>query len=93
MSYYERRAQAMQIPLEYLSLITDGMTQLHCILPFMKGKVQPSNINLNQHLQGTLVHGQGIFIYRTFNNVKVRLILHEVTMQLSNFMTFFHSYL
>lgn len=88
MTYYERRAQAMLIPKDYLSLITDGMTQLHCILPFMKGKVQPSNVNLNQHLQGTLVHGQGIFIYRTFNNVKVRLILHEVTLQLFNFVTF-----
>lgn len=74
MSYYERRAQAMNLPLEYLSLITDGMAQLHCILPYMKGKAQPANINMNQHLQGTLVHGEGIFVYRTFNNVKVRLL-------------------
>jgi len=70
-SYYERRALAMRLPMEYLSLITDGMAQIHCLLPWMKGKAQPSNVNLKQHLQGTFVHGKGIYIYRTFNNVKV----------------------
>lgn len=67
-SYYERRAKG-SLP-GYLSLITDGMAQMHCILPWLKGKAQPTNIK--QHLQGTFVHGKGIYIYRSFNNVKVR---------------------
>ena len=67
-SYYERRAQG-SLP-EYLSLITDGMAQMHCILPWLKGKAQPANIK--QHLQGTFVHGKGIYIYRSLNSVKVR---------------------
>jgi len=65
--YYKRRAEGI-LP-GFLSLITDGMAQLHCILPWLKGKAQPCN--LKQHLQGTLVHGKRIFIYRTFDNIKV----------------------
>lgn len=67
--YYLRRAEGV-LP-GFLSLITDGMAQVHCILPWMKGKNQP--VNLRQHLQGTLVHGKSIYIYRTFDNVKVTI--------------------
>ena len=68
-TYYERRSLGQNYPKDHLSLITDGMAQQHCILPWMKGKNQP--VDIKQHLQGTLVHGKNIIIYRTFNNVKV----------------------
>ena len=70
-AYYNRRGLALDLPKEFLSLITDGMAQMHCILPWTKGLSQP--VDMSQHLQGTYVHGKGIYIYRTFNNVKVSL--------------------
>ena len=68
-TYYHRRHLGQVYPSEYLSLITDGMAQQHCILPWMKGLNSP--VDIKQHLQGTLVHGKSIVIYRTFNNVRV----------------------
>ena len=70
-AYYERRSLGFELPTKFMSLITDGMAQMHCILPWTKGLSQ--NVDLCQHLQGTYVHGKGIYIYRTFNNIKVSL--------------------
>jgi hypothetical protein len=68
-TYYSTRFLGLTDPKNHASLITDGMTQSHCILPWLKGKNQP--VMLPQHLQGTFVHGRSIYIYRTFHNVKV----------------------
>ena len=48
LSYYERRQKALQMPSKYLSIITDGMTQTHCQLPYYANVDQGEN--LNQHI-------------------------------------------
>ena len=77
MTYYDRRKLGLEFPERFLSLITDGMAQVHCILPWLKGLNQPAD--MNQHLQGTLIHEKSFYIYRTFNNVKVYYILNKYT--------------
>lgn len=66
-SYYIRRDQAKNQPRRYLSIITDGMAQSHCLLPWM-GNIDQSD-NLPQHLQGVYAHGRFLQFYRTYHNV------------------------
>jgi len=66
--YYTRRGQALSSPSKYLSLITDGMMQQHCLLPWY-GNVNQFGENLPQHLQGVLAHGRFMNIYRSYHNV------------------------
>ena len=68
--YYMRRHLAMQEPWKYLSTITDGMQQNQCLLPWYGHKKQPPR-HLKQHLQGILMHGRQLRIYRSFSNVVV----------------------
>jgi hypothetical protein len=68
LAYYMRREMAMANPLLYLSIISDGMAQAHCLLPFLSNLKQFSD-PLTQHLQACYVHGQAIIVYRTFHNV------------------------
>ena len=67
LSYYARRQEALQDPAVVYSLIGDGMAQAHCQLPYLAG--MKTIDTLAQHLQGVLVHGQLMFVYRTFHNV------------------------
>ena len=60
----------MQEPWNYLSTITDGMQQNRCLLPWYGHKKQPPK-HLKQHLQGILMHGRQLRIYRSFSNVTV----------------------
>jgi hypothetical protein len=69
LSYYSRRNDAMLTPSEFMSLISDGMQQGHCLLPWQANMYQFGN-HLPQHLQGVLNHGRNIQIYRTFHNVR-----------------------
>ena len=46
------------------------MAQQHCILPWQKG-ISETLSTLTQHLQGTLIHGRSMTIYRTFHNVRL----------------------
>jgi hypothetical protein len=64
--YYGRKWKATIEPKKFLSVITDGMAQVHCQLPYYANVDQGEN--LPQHLQGVLVHGRFINIYRTFHN-------------------------
>lgn len=64
--YYGRRQKAMQMPFKFLSIITDGMAQAHCQLPYYANVEQCEN--LQQHIQGVMAHGRFINIYRTFHN-------------------------
>jgi hypothetical protein len=66
-SYYLKREQGKSQPKKYLSIITDGMAQSHCLLPWM-GNVDQSD-NLPQHFQGVYAHGRFLQFYRTFHNV------------------------
>jgi hypothetical protein len=68
LAYYARREMAMAFPLLYLSIISDGMAQVHCVLPYLANLKQFGN-PLPQHLQGCYVHGQALTIYRTYHNV------------------------
>ena len=66
LSYYDRRQEAIQMPSQYLSIITDGMAQAHCQLPYYANVDQGES--LTQHIQGVMAHGRFTNIYRTFHN-------------------------
>lgn len=66
-AYARRGTLAMQMPTMYLSIVSDGMAQNHCILPWLGNLSQVKG--LPQHLQGVLRHGRGLTLYRTFHNV------------------------
>jgi hypothetical protein len=68
LTYYSRRNDALIMPSSYLSIIADGMQQSHCILPW-QGNLNTFSSTLNQHLQGVLLHGRSIEIFRTFHNL------------------------
>ena len=59
----------MEMPSMYCSLISDGMAQNHCELPWF-GNLKSADKKLPQHLQGILNHGRNFTIYRTFHNVR-----------------------
>jgi hypothetical protein len=68
-AYYDRIRLAMENPRIYLSMISDGMAQIHCELPYFSNMHQYSK-TIPQHLQGILCHGRSMNIYRTFGNFK-----------------------
>lgn len=63
-----RIQNAILQPMDYLSIVSDGMAQGHCLLPWEAGKHGWSK-QLPQHLQGVLVHGRHTILYRTFHSV------------------------
>ena len=67
-TYAHRRYLAMANPQLYLSVIADGMAQLHCLLPYFANKYTV-NANYKQHIQGIINHGRSLTLYRTFNNL------------------------
>ena len=67
-AYYDRRMEAMNNKTLFLSTIADGMQQNHCFLPWFGNQKAPAK-HVKQHLQGVLMHGDNITIYRTFGNV------------------------
>ncbi len=83
LTYYERRNNAILMPRDYWSAIGDGMMSQHCVLPFRGNMVQFPQ-TLPQHLQGNLIHGRSMEIYRTFHNVSngCNLSLHCLLMAL-----------
>ena len=52
---------------DYLSLVTDGVAQQHCLLPWSANMYQFPK-HLTQHLQGFFAHGRLLRMYRTFHN-------------------------
>lgn len=64
--YYGRRWKAQVYPTKFLSIITDGMAQAHCELPYYANVDQGECIT--QHIQGVLCHGRFVNMYRTFHN-------------------------
>jgi hypothetical protein len=69
LEYYGRILKSLQTPESFMSIITDGMAQLHCQIPWM-GNQYDFGSYLPQHLQGVLQHGQSFSCFRTFHNVK-----------------------
>lgn len=66
--YQEKVCRAMDNPGKVMSLILDGMDQAHSRVPHM-ANISSFGHPLRQHVQGVLVHGEGVTFYRTFNNV------------------------
>jgi hypothetical protein len=62
---------ACAFPSHYLSLITDGMAQNHCELPYL-ANVAKFPTPLPHHVQGVIAHGRHINIFRNFHNVPNR---------------------
>jgi hypothetical protein len=67
LSYYDRRTLGETMQKDYLSLICDGMAQHHCLLPWSANLTQLKA--LPHHIQGVILHGRRVFMYRTFHNV------------------------
>ena len=69
-AYAERRHKAIMQKSSFMSCISDGMAQNHCILPHFGNQNSWGTDSLPQHLQGVLNHNRGIIIiYRTFHTV------------------------
>eukprot|EP01036_Dinobryon_divergens_P034074 gene34074-44025_t len=66
--YAARIRDAMNNPGLFCSIISDGMAQSHCELPYF-GNSYSFPEPLTQHFQGCLNHGRSFTIFRTFHNV------------------------
>ena len=60
--------QALLMKEDFLSIVTDGMAQQHCLLPWLSNLAQFPKY-LTQHLQGLLAHGRLQWMFRTFHNI------------------------
>lgn len=69
---------------KYLSIITDGMAQSNCVLPWLKNLKNLKT--LTQHIQGVIVHGRKTIFYRTFHNLSngANLQIHTMLLTLEN---------
>ena len=67
-TYALRVQEAFDLPDYYMSVISDGMAQNHCLLPWWANNMQFGEY-LPQHLQGLLNHGRGFTFFRTFHNI------------------------
>jgi len=65
---FARVNQALTDPEKYLSIVTDGMAQSHCQLPYQKNMV--THKSLPQHIQGVVAHGRRTSLFRTFHTVQ-----------------------
>ena len=67
--YQQRKKQCELYPQLYMSVITDGMQQSHCELPYSGNKV-PTGVNkLKQHLQGVTTHFRRTRMYRALDHI------------------------
>ena len=65
LAYMMRRQRAQEHPELFMSVIIDGMSQDHCILPYYAGKAQSSKTVLKQKISGAKQHGFFKTFYRT----------------------------
>ena len=81
--YVHKRQLAQEHPELYMSLIVDGMSQDHCILPYCGNKVAKNN-PLKQKIIGTKQHGFSRTFYRAFphvsggSNLAIEVLLQEI---------------
>ena len=64
--YANHIQEAVKYPSVALSIISDGMQQGHCKLPWY-GTNASAPLTITQQLQGVLVHGREIVFYRHFH--------------------------
>ena len=55
-----------------LSIISDEMTQNHCILPWLSNQSLFGAECHTQHLHGILIHRRSFLMFRTFHNIPNR---------------------
>lgn len=81
-----RCEQAKRHPELFLSLVTDGMAQSHCVLPWQKNLATAVKPTLNQHIQGVIIHGHKTIFYRTFHTINntASLQIHTFLLSLQN---------
>jgi len=81
--YVHKRQLAQEHPELYMSLIVDGMSQDHCILPYCGNKVAKNN-PLKQKIIGAKQHGFSRTFYRAFphvsggSNLAIEVLLQEI---------------
>lgn len=75
---------ALQERRVYLSLVSDGMAQTHCSLPWLGNKAQIPN--LKHHIQGIYAHGRTAYFYRHFHNINntANVQIHTLLLTLEN---------
>ena len=88
MTYGCRRDQAIAEPSKYLSIISDGMAQNHCQLPYLGNQDTWATL-FPQHFQGVLLHGRRMKMFRTFHTVRgcSSLQLHTLLLALDEIIT------
>ena len=86
LAYYVRRTSGEQYQRAHLSLISDGMAQIHCQLPWCANLTTLQA--LPHHIQGVIAHGRKIFMYRTFHNISngANLQIHTLLKSLEDVM-------
>ena len=83
-SYIKKRQLAQEFPNLYMSLIIDGMSQGHCMLPYYAGQHTETGSIVKQKIMGAKQHGLSRTFYRLFPhvqggaNVACEIVLHEV---------------
>lgn len=65
-------------------MVSDGMAQNHCRLPWLANMSKIKEIV--QHIQGVIVHGRKTILYRTFHNVGkgANLQIHTMLLSIEN---------
>jgi hypothetical protein len=82
-TYVKKRLMAQEHPSHYMSLIIDGMSQDHCILPYCGNQVT-KNVVLKQKIVGAKQHGFARSFYRAFphiasgTNIAIEVVLHQI---------------
>jgi len=83
LQYYENRRKAIDSPNEYMSIIFDGMSSNHTLLPHHADQKVSTN-QVVQHIQGVKIHGLSRVVYRSFPhisngfNVAAHVLIHEI---------------
>ena len=67
--YAQRKKLAELYPCQYFSMITDGMQQTHCELPYSGNRMPTGSNKLKQHLQGITSHFRRTRMYRTLDHI------------------------
>ena len=68
-AYYERADRAINMPHDFYSSISDGMSSHKTRVPFKGDNTYDYNPSLPLHFQAEFAHGRALHIYRTFHNV------------------------
>jgi hypothetical protein len=63
LDYYSRRQEAVDNPQDVVSMILDGMSQNHTVLPWL-GNLKMFDKHIQQHVIGVLTHGHDVKLYR-----------------------------